>query len=288
MATFELPNSRERMCLTCISALSERLPVDSTVAALVENCSSHQERARVCEKRLRLVCPFLEDAEAPKPGAGTVVCDAVRRVFDICVGLIGLALLLILLPFLAVAIRMQSPGPIFFSQERVGRNGRVFRISKLRTMHNRHSDDEARWATDEAEEARIFPLGGFLRRTHIDELPQFWNVLIGEMSLIGPRPEQVPIVHRLEEKIPGYHRRHSIRPGITGLAQVQYGYVGSDIGTWLKVAFDLYYIAHRGPLLDLFVLARTVPRVLAEPPVTVAPPAEIQQEVQKTGVGHGG
>lgn len=259
-----LSDSPQEICRACWAALQARLSLPPGLLSAIEGCDGPDERAPLCAGKLKIICPFKQEYAAEPKGFGHAVYRVLRRIGDIIVALIGLALLLALLPILAPLILIQSPGPLLFSQERIGLNGKVFTLHKLRTMHQKQPDGEALWATDERERARIFPFGQFLRKTHIDELPQFWNVLIGEMSLVGPRPEQVPIVEDLAKSIPGYHRRHAVRPGITGLRQVEYGYVGTEIGSWLSTGYDLYFITHQGPLLDAYVCLNTIPRVLSD------------------------
>jgi lipopolysaccharide/colanic/teichoic acid biosynthesis glycosyltransferase len=125
------------------------------------------------------------------------------------------------------------------------------------------SGDEAVWAAD--RDPRTTTVGRFLRRTHLDELPQLWNVLRGEMSFVGPRPEQLPFVERLERSLPFYQRRHLIRPGLTGWAQVRCGYAGSDVGAAWKLCNDLYYVKHRSLALDLLLLLETVGLLILGP-----------------------
>ncbi len=174
------------------------------------------------------------------------------------------ALLLIALPLIALlmlAVRLTSPGPAIFRQRRVGKAGELFTLVKLRTMTV--SDDSGAWASDHAH--RVTPLGRVLRRYRLDELPQLWNVLRGELALVGPRPEQVAIVERLEQQIPFYAARHTVRPGITGWAQVNLGYSGSLEGTRAKLQRDLYYVKHRSLRLDLLILWLTLKAVFTDP-----------------------
>ncbi|HEX3801748.1 MAG TPA: sugar transferase [Solirubrobacteraceae bacterium] len=178
-------------------------------------------------------------------------------------------LLLVALPLIAVlslAIRLTSTGPAIFRQARVGKDGSLFTLVKLRTMavaDPEAADRSASWATD--EDHRITPLGRLLRRYRLDELPQLWNVLRGELALVGPRPEQVPIVERLEREIPFYAARHTVRPGLTGWAQVNLGYSGSLEGARAKLQRDLYYVKHRGLRLDLLILWLTLKAVFTDP-----------------------
>ena len=176
-----------------------------------------------------------------------------KRVVDIVLALMGLGLLALLLPALWVAVKLDSPGPIFFSQERVGLGGVPFRIYKIRTM--RCAPPGERWAA--ADDRRITAIGRFLRRTRIDEFPQFWNVLRGDMSIVGPRPEQPGISATLEGSIPLFGLRHLVRPGITGWAQIQAGYAASVEASATKVAYDVYYARNYSLLLDLDIMLRT-------------------------------
>jgi lipopolysaccharide/colanic/teichoic acid biosynthesis glycosyltransferase len=156
----------------------------------------------------------------------------------------------------ALLVRLTSRGPAFYAQTRVGKNGRPFRILKIRTMiHNCESLTGPRWSMP--GDPRITPVGWVLRKTHLDELPQLWNVLCGHMSLIGPRPERPEFVPELEGALPAYRLRLSVRPGVTGLAQVQLP-ADSDLGSVRrKLAYDLYYIEQLSPWLDLRLLFGT-------------------------------
>ncbi len=192
--------------------------------------------------------------------------DAVRRITMIMLAAVLLFLALPILLLLMLAIRLTSPGPAIFRQTRVGKNGVQFTLVKLRTMTVARSSEApsaGAWATD--EDHRITTLGRVLRRYRLDELPQLWNVIRGELALIGPRPEQVPIVERLERAIPFYAARHTVRPGLTGWAQVNLGYSGSLEGTRAKLQRDLYYVKHRGLRLDLLILWLTLKVILSAP-----------------------
>jgi len=186
--------------------------------------------------------------------------DAVRRVMDIGFGVVGLCFLGLLLPFLALAIYLDSRGPIFYWQERVGQGGIPFMLLKFRSMVPDAEADGPTWATH--KDPRVTRVGRFLRKSRLDELPQVWNLLRGDMALIGPRPERPEFVHRLDELLPYYAVRHSIKPGITGWAQVCYQYGNSVEDALLKLQYDLYYVKNRGPLLDAIILLRTIRVVL--------------------------
>jgi exopolysaccharide biosynthesis polyprenyl glycosylphosphotransferase len=185
---------------------------------------------------------------------------ALKRAIDL-VGAVITALLALPMLIVLAWLISRDGGPVLFKQRRVGEGGRPIVLYKLRTM--RHEERTApRWAYD--EDSRITPLGQLLRSLHIDELPQLWNVLKGEMSLVGPRPEQPEFVARLEEAIPFYQRRHLLRPGLSGWAQVRCGYAGSDVGSAWKLSHDLYYLKHRSTLFDFAILAETVRTVFAD------------------------
>lgn len=198
-----------------------------------------------------------------------------KRVFDIAASLLGLAAFAVLFPFLAVAIKLDSPGSVFYSQDRVGINrrrrrvradqqdrrkvlqpGRPFRIYKLRTMRNDAEASGPQWARQ--GDARVTRIGRFLRKTRLDELPQLWNILKGDMSLIGPRPERLCFIHKLEKEVPFYHDRLLVKPGLTGLAQVRNGYDDSVESVCRKVEFDRQYIRRGGPLTEMGILLETV------------------------------
>ena len=184
-----------------------------------------------------------------------------KRAVDICLALVVSILALPVIACAALLVRLGG-GPALFGQLRIGESGRPFRLYKLRTMRV-GSGDQATWAQE--RDPRTTRIGHFLRRTHIDELPQLWNILRGEMSLVGPRPEQLGFVARLEATLPFYQRRHLIRPGLTGWAQVRCGYAGSDDGAAWKLCNDLYYVKHRSLGLDLLVLIETVGLVILGP-----------------------
>jgi exopolysaccharide biosynthesis polyprenyl glycosylphosphotransferase len=184
-----------------------------------------------------------------------------KRFSDIFLALLFLVLLSPFLGLGALLVRFSSPGPLIFRQERAGRLGRPITILKLRTMHVAGSERKGRWANEEND--RIFPLGRILRTFRIDEIPQLINVLRGEMSFVGPRPEQVSIVEELSKSIPFYRERLLIQPGITGWAQVNYPYGASVEDAARKLEYDLYYMKHMGIFLDFFILLETVKIILS-------------------------
>jgi exopolysaccharide biosynthesis polyprenyl glycosylphosphotransferase len=180
---------------------------------------------------------------------------------DFVLAMLGLVLTLPLMAIIAVAVKLTSPGPALYHQQRVGRQGRIFTVHKFRTMR---TDAEAEtgpvWASH--GDQRITPLGRWLRRTRLDELPQLWNVLKGDMSFVGPRPERPEFVTELTRQIPYYGQRHTVRPGITGWAQVRYTYGASIEDALQKLQYDLYYIKNFSIALDLFIVFETVKTVI--------------------------
>ena len=216
-----------------------------------------------------------------------------KRVVDIGLSVVGLSLFVLALPFLALAIKLDSRGPVFYSQVRVGINrresdrrrragmepkvdrrrpgnlwdrrkvvaeGEIFKMIKLRTMYVNSESDGIRWASK--NDSRITRVGNFLRQTRLDEFPQFWNVLTGDMSIVGPRPERPPFITHLSAEVPGYLQRLYFKPGITGLAQVENGYDDSVDSVERKVEMDLRYMREFTLLGDIVILFRSVVVVL--------------------------
>jgi exopolysaccharide biosynthesis polyprenyl glycosylphosphotransferase len=182
----------------------------------------------------------------------------VKRALDLAmVGAVGVVALPVL-ALLAYLVHLDG-GPALYAQTRIGERGRPFRLYKLRTM-DLARDDLARWTAD--NDPRVTRLGAMLRRTHLDELPQLWNIARGEMSFVGPRPEQPSFVAHLECVLPFYQRRHVVRPGLTGWAQVRCGYAGSEVGSAWKLCNDLYYYEHRSLAVDLLVIAETAAQII--------------------------
>jgi lipopolysaccharide/colanic/teichoic acid biosynthesis glycosyltransferase len=181
-----------------------------------------------------------------------------KRICDLIVGLVGLLALLILVPIVLIGNALANRGPLFFRQGRVGRNSRVFEIVKFRTMRPDRGPGE--WTAENDD--RVTPWGRFMRRTHIDELPQVVNILRGDQSVVGPRPEQPRYVAELRSKIPFYDLRHLVRPGLTGWAQVKYRYGASDIDAMEKLQYEFYYLRHQSLILDFRIIGRTIRSVV--------------------------
>ena len=184
----------------------------------------------------------------------------VKRVISIVVGLGVLMVFLPLIPFIALAVRLSSPGPIFYGQKRVGYHGRVFTCWKFRTMRQDAEANGAQWAA--GDDPRITKVGKILRKLRLDEIPQLWNVLRGDMGFVGPRPERPEFVEWLSREIPYYNIRHIVPPGLTGWAQISYEYGASLEESKEKLRYDLYYIKNIAPMLDLLIVFKTIKIVL--------------------------
>jgi sugar transferase (PEP-CTERM system associated) len=184
-----------------------------------------------------------------------------KRTLDLALALFGLLVAAPLVALTAIAVRVGSPGPILYRQDRVGENGRVFTLFKFRSMRADAECGTPVWAKDNDE--RVTLVGRFIRLTRLDELPQLWNVLRGDMSFVGPRPERPYFVAQLAAAIPFYMERHAVRPGVTGWAQVKYHYGASIEEATEKLRYDLYYIKHMSIVFDLTIVIDTVKVILS-------------------------
>jgi sugar transferase (PEP-CTERM system associated) len=183
-----------------------------------------------------------------------------RQVVSICVAAFGLLVFLPFFPLVVLAVKLSSAGPTFFRQTRVGMGGRNFEVLKFRTMFTDAESGGAKWATK--NDPRVTKVGMFLRKTRIDEIPQLWNVLRGDMGFVGPRPERPEFVAWLSQELPFYYLRTLIRPGLTGWAQVRFGYGATLAETKEKLEYDLYYIKHMSLGLDLLIMFETIKTIL--------------------------
>ncbi|AJE03487.1 TIGR03013 family XrtA/PEP-CTERM system glycosyltransferase [Geobacter pickeringii] len=191
----------------------------------------------------------------------TAITRFVKRGIDICCALVGSVLVLPFVPIIALAIKLDSPGQVLFGQERVGERGKPFFLYKFRTMRqDAEAGTGAVWA--QKDDPRVTRLGRFLRKSRIDEIPQFINVLRGDMSLVGPRPERPEFVEKLNTVIPYYSERHYVKPGVTGWAQVRYPYGASVEDAVEKLRYDLYYIKNLSVIFDLMIILETIKVVL--------------------------
>lgn len=184
--------------------------------------------------------------------------ELAKRLMDIVIAIVGLLLMIILFPFISLMILLESGYPIFYIQTRLGKNGGSYRMIKFRSMRQ---VDEGVIQTTRQDDPRITRFGKFLRRSHLDELPQFINVLTGEMSMVGPRAEREELVAALQEVVPFYRARLLVKPGLTGWAQINFGYATSIEDTATKLEYDLYYIKHRSLMMDLLTILRTASAV---------------------------
>ncbi len=187
--------------------------------------------------------------------------EGIKRVVDIAFAIVFGIFVLILFPFIALVVRLSSPGPILIRQKRVGLQGRVFTLYKFRTMvDNAEQMGKPQFAV--SNDPRITKVGSFLRKTRLDELPQVWNIIRGDMSFIGPRPERPEFVEELTLQVPYYALRHLTRPGLSGWAQINFPYASTLDDNLRKLQYDLYYIKHRSLILDLSILLKTIRIVL--------------------------
>jgi sugar transferase (PEP-CTERM system associated) len=192
--------------------------------------------------------------------SGRALSSVAKRLFDIAASGLLLALTFPLIALFAALVKLDSRGPAFFRQQRVGLYGQPFTLLKLRSMRTDAEAGGARWASE--NDPRVTRLGRFIRKVRIDELPQVWTVLKGQMSFVGPRPEVPRFVDDLEDKLPFYAERHMVKPGITGWAQINYPYGASIEDARRKLEYDLYYAKNYTPFLDLLILLQTLRVVL--------------------------
>ncbi|WP_298168212.1 TIGR03013 family XrtA/PEP-CTERM system glycosyltransferase [Novosphingobium sp.] len=192
--------------------------------------------------------------------SGRMISSAFKRIFDICASLLLLILTAPVIALFAIIVKLDSKGPAFFRQTRVGLYGQNFSLIKLRSMRTDAEAAGAQWAAK--DDPRVTRVGRMIRKLRIDELPQAWTVLKGEMSFVGPRPERPEFVSDLEEKLPYYAERHMVKPGITGWAQINYPYGASIEDSRHKLEYDLYYAKNYSPFLDLLILLQTLRVVL--------------------------
>jgi lipopolysaccharide/colanic/teichoic acid biosynthesis glycosyltransferase len=182
--------------------------------------------------------------------------SVVKRLLDIFFSLLGLLFFFLLLPIIAVLIKIDFRAPVFYCQKRVGKDRRIFTLCKFRTMKDDPNQHKKLWR--EKEEKNVTHVGKFLRKLHLDELPQFWNILKGEMSFIGPRPEWIELAKIFEKEIPFYNYRYLVKPGFTGWAQINFPASRSLEEAKEKFEYDLYYIKNRSLALDIKIILKTM------------------------------
>jgi sugar transferase (PEP-CTERM system associated) len=263
-----------------IPSLVERLNIDRVVVSLTD-ARGRLPMDRLLDIRLKNGVSFDHLASVYEEYTGKIAVEnlrpswlifssgfrktrasmAVKRVFDVSLSLVGIIVSLPVMALVALAVKATSPGPVLYRQERVGLNGHIFTVLKVRTMRQ---DAEAAtgpvWSLK--NDARVTPIGRFLRRTRLDEIPQLLNVLRGEMSFVGPRPERPSFVEQLTAQIPFYGQRHVVKPGLTGWAQVRYSYGASVEDAIEKLQYDLYYIKNLSFSLDLVIVLETIKTVV--------------------------
>ena len=202
-------------------------------------------------------CPIYTDSIDYSNVNGNILFDVYQRVLDIVLSVIGLLIGIPLMVIFGILIKVEDNGPITYKQERLGKGGKKFYIYKLRSMRTDAEKFGAQWA--EKDDPRITKVGKFIRKTRIDEIPQLFNILKGDMSIIGPRPERPSFTEEFNQEIPGFINRLAVKPGLTGWAQVNGGY---EITPREKLIEDIYYIENRSVLLDLKILFKTIKVVL--------------------------
>lgn len=226
-------------------------------AAEIDALGKHEPHLRengIPDDVLEKLLPGDDVIELDEPVvAGGLGYRFVKRAFDVVACGCALVVLAIPMAVIAIKIKHESPGAVIYAQERVGRGGRPFKVYKFRSMYTDAEIRGARWAS--GDDPRVTPFGKLMRKTRLDEIPQFWNILRGDMSLIGPRPERPAFCAEFEKRIHGWHWRTKVRPGLSGLAQVEGGY---DLLPKEKVQLDLWYLEHRSVALDLKIILRTL------------------------------
>jgi len=225
----------------------------------IKNIENYYQEITMCIPRKYLTEDFYNNITLSKTLENRIYLFFVR-VFDIIFSIIGLILMIFIIPFILIGNLFGNKGSLFYKQERVGLKGKPIIINKFRTMIKNAETDHAIWAVK--KDSRITPFGRILRKSRIDEMPQFYNILKGEMAIIGPRPERPEFVRQLSQKILLYETRHVVKPGLTGWAQVMFPYATTVKEQHKKLRFDLYYIKYRSFFLDFKILIKTISTVL--------------------------
>ncbi len=257
----------QRVCDECkpsriVVGMAERrnrLPVQELLeirftGVIIEDAADTYEVAmrRICSRKIQPSQLIFSSMLGPRPHA-----IAMQNFYSLVIGMAGLIVSLPLMLLTAIAVKLSSPGPILYRQRRVGTNSHVFTLYKFRSMY---VDAEARtgavWAS--VDDPRITPVGRWLRKLRLDELPQFWNVVKGDMAIVGPRPERPEFVELLAHQIPYYRQRLAVKPGITGWAQINHKYGDTELDAMIKLEYDLYYIKNVAPALDFYIIFHTI------------------------------
>lgn len=256
-------NHRPDRIIVAMAERDGKLPMHMLLKLKIRDEISIEEGSRFFERVSGRI--YTDDLQPEQlvfsdAGSGVRIYKRLQRLFDIAAAVVGLVLSSPIMLITAIAIRLESKGPVFYLQERVGLHGEPFRIIKFRSMRTDAEANGPVWAGE--NDPRVTRVGRLIRKTRIDEIPQFINVLRGEMSLIGPRPERPQFVTQLEARIPYYSERHLVKPGLTGWAQVRYPYGASFEDAREKHQYDLYYIKNQSPLLDALIVLETIRVVL--------------------------
>ena len=272
---FDVENLDARHKRIHVSALTEPLSMQEVQNGLVVNlhngltpqqekfvadCSINNIPVFHSESIREMIEGKVQTCHLSENAIGTLVPNPIyhglKRVWESALIILSFPITIPIMLITAILIKLENPGSAMFIQERVGQGGKVFKIYKFRSMTAKQADAEDKFATE--EQARVTKIGRIIRKVRIDELPQFFNVLKGEMSLIGPRPEQESFVKQFEQEIPFYGYRHMVKPGITGWAQTVQGYADDTDSTREKLAHDLYYIKHLSFWLDMNIVLKTL------------------------------
>jgi exopolysaccharide biosynthesis polyprenyl glycosylphosphotransferase len=227
---------------------------------LIEDAADTYELAaqRVCTSKIQPAQLIFTSELGPRQGP-----LAAKNLYSFVCGVLGLALFLPVMLLVAIGVKLTSKGPVFYRQRRVGFSGRLFTVYKFRSMYTGAEERSgAVWAAK--DDPRVTPLGRILRRLRLDELPQFWNVVRGDMSIVGPRPERPEFVDMLAARLPYYRQRLAVKPGITGWAQINHKYGDTELDALVKLEYDLYYIKHIAPALDFYIIFHTLKVMLLQ------------------------
>jgi sugar transferase (PEP-CTERM system associated) len=236
-----------------------RLPVHELLeirfsGVIIEDAADTYEVAmrRVCSRKIQPSQLIFSSMLGPRPHA-----IAIQNFYSILIGVLGLIVFSPFMLLTAIAVKLSSPGPVLYRQPRVGTNGHVFTLYKFRSMYaDAEANTGAVWAC--VGDPRVTPVGRWLRRLRLDELPQFWNVVKGDMAIVGPRPERPEFVELLAQQIPYYRQRLAVKPGITGWAQINHKYGDTELDAMIKLEYDLYYIKNVAPALDFYIIFHTI------------------------------
>ncbi|MGH2700908.1 MAG: sugar transferase [Actinomycetota bacterium] len=260
-----------------VDVLEEESRPPATIAvpqSLENNVAGHLERAEDLGAHVQPLSTLIDERCRHLPlerervdelGPPSLSKRFVKRGFDLVVASVGCFVLLLMSGPVAIAIRLEDRGPVFYRQQRVGRMGKVFKVLKFRSMREDAENSGPKWAS--SIDGRLTNVGRALRRFHIDELPQFINVLRGDMSTVGPRPERPVFVRVLREHVPFYDHRHAVRPGLTGWATVKVGYSNSIAAKRVALQYDLYHVENWTLAFDVSILARTAGHLIVRPEV---------------------